>query len=154
MLKERGYPGVADHVRRVVGRFRPKKPAEAFQRLRTMPGEQAQLLTQDLPALLPGAAMPFFVRGHVQAIAEWGGVPRVLLYDNLKSAVVERRGDAIRLGLTLVHCVCPARLPSRHPVPPAAPDSHRRTPCRTMPTPLVTTTPRHEDQSDVPNRTP
>lgn len=38
MLKERGYPGGPDHVRRVVGRLRPKKPAEAFQRLRTLPG--------------------------------------------------------------------------------------------------------------------
>ncbi len=43
MIKERGYPGSADHLRRVVSRLRPKKPAEAFQRLRTMPGEQAQV---------------------------------------------------------------------------------------------------------------
>ena len=34
MIKERGYPGGADHLRRIVGRLRPKKPAEAFQRLR------------------------------------------------------------------------------------------------------------------------
>jgi hypothetical protein len=30
------------------------------------------------------------------------GVPRVLLYDNLKSAVLERRGDAIRFHPTLL----------------------------------------------------
>ena len=43
MVKARGYPGGADHFRRVVGRHRPRKPAEAFQRLKTLPGEQAQV---------------------------------------------------------------------------------------------------------------
>src|SRR4030095_11302631 len=32
----------------------------------------------------------------------FGGVPRVLLYDNLKSAVLERAGDAIRFHPTLL----------------------------------------------------
>src|SRR5215213_4364609 len=32
MIKERGYPGGPDHLRRIVSRLRPKKPAEAFQR--------------------------------------------------------------------------------------------------------------------------
>jgi hypothetical protein len=36
------------------------------------------------------------VRCHVQAFERFGGVPRVLLYDNLKSAVLERQGDVIR----------------------------------------------------------
>jgi hypothetical protein len=40
--------------------------------------------------------MASFLRGHAAAFAAWGGVPRVLLYDNLKSAVLERQGDAIR----------------------------------------------------------
>ena len=122
MLKERGYPGGPDHFRRIVGRLRPKKPAEAFQRLRTLPGEQAQVDWAHFGKLqvgraqrtlwafvlvlsysrriflrfFPGAAMPFFIRGHVDAFAEVGGVPRVVLYDNLKSAVLERQGDAIR----------------------------------------------------------
>ena len=30
-----------------------------------------------------------FLRGHVQAFETWGGLPRVLLYDNLKSAVLQ-----------------------------------------------------------------
>jgi hypothetical protein len=46
--------------------------------------------------------MESFLRGHVGAFAAWGGVPRVLLYDNLKSAVLERRGDAIRFHPTLL----------------------------------------------------
>jgi len=37
-----------------------------------------------------------FLRGHVKAFEYFGGVPRVLLYDNLRSAVLSRVGDAIR----------------------------------------------------------
>jgi len=43
MVRQRGYPGGPDHFRRVVARHRPKPPAEAFLRLRTLPGEQAQV---------------------------------------------------------------------------------------------------------------
>jgi len=32
-----------------------------------------------------GARMENFLRGHVAAFTSWGGVPRVVLYDNLKS---------------------------------------------------------------------
>ena len=45
-----------------------------------------------------GSSMPYFLRGHVDAFAFFGGVPRVLLYDNLKSAVLERRGDIVRFN--------------------------------------------------------
>ena len=48
------------------------------------------------------ARMENFLRGHVAAFEAWHGVPRVLLYDNLKSAVLERRGDAIRFHPTLL----------------------------------------------------
>jgi hypothetical protein len=36
-----------------------------------------------------------FLRGHVHAFQAWSGQPRVILYDNLRSAVLERRGDQI-----------------------------------------------------------
>jgi hypothetical protein len=48
------------------------------------------------------AAMPSFLRGHVDALAFFHGSPRVLLYDNLKSAVLERVGDVIRFHPTLI----------------------------------------------------
>ncbi len=48
------------------------------------------------------ARMENFLRGHVAAFSAWNGVPRVLLYDNLKSVVLERRGDAIRFHPTLL----------------------------------------------------
>jgi transposase len=139
MVKERGYPGGPDHFRRVISRLRPKKPAEAFQRLRTLPGEQAQVdwahfgklqigrAVRTLWAFVmvlsfsrriflrffPGSAMPFFLRGHIEAFAYFGGVPRVALYDNLKSAVIARRGDAIQFNPTLLELAAHYRFEPR-----------------------------------------
>jgi hypothetical protein len=49
-----------------------------------------------------GAHMENFLRGHVGAVTAWGGCPRVALYDNLKSAVLERHGNVIRFHPTLL----------------------------------------------------
>jgi transposase len=43
-----------------------------------------------------------FLRGHVLAFERLGGVARVLFYDNLESAVLERRGDSIRFHPTIL----------------------------------------------------
>ena len=43
MLRERGYPGSAVQVRRYVRTIRPAARAEAYLRLETLPGEQAQV---------------------------------------------------------------------------------------------------------------
>jgi transposase len=128
MARERGYPGRSDHFRTVVARVRPRPPAEAFLRLRTLPGEQAQVDWAHFGKTTVGraartlwafvmvlswsraiflrfylsAAMPSFLRGHVDAFRFFDGVPRVLLYDNLKSAVLERIGEAIRFHPTLL----------------------------------------------------
>jgi len=40
MVRERGYPGAPDHFRAIVARLRPRPPAEAYLRLRTLAGEQ------------------------------------------------------------------------------------------------------------------
>lgn len=128
MAKERGYPGACDYFRTIVARYRPRPKAEAYLRLRTLPGEQAQVDWGHFGTLRIGraerklmafvmvlswsrqvflrfflnAAMPSFLRGHVAAFEFFSGVPRVLLYDNLKSAVLERRGEAIRFHPTLL----------------------------------------------------
>lgn len=128
MVRERGYGGAQDYFRHVVSRYRPRAPAEAYQRLRTLPGEQGQVdwahfgkltigdAVRPLWAFVMvlsysrklfvrfyfGSAMPAFLHGHVSAFAYFGGVPRELLYDNLKSAVLERIGDAIRFHPTLL----------------------------------------------------
>ncbi len=39
MVRSRGYPGAADHFRAIVARLRPRPAAEAYLRLRTLPGE-------------------------------------------------------------------------------------------------------------------
>jgi hypothetical protein len=46
--------------------------------------------------------MESVLHGHQAAFEAFGGLPRVLLYDNLKSAVLERHGNAIRFHPTLL----------------------------------------------------
>jgi transposase len=124
MVKARGYTGAQDHFRHMVARFRPKPKAEPFMRLSTLPGEQAQcdwgyfgrvrigkaehrllafvmVLSYSRRIFLRfylGDSTANFLRGHVDAFNEWNAVPREILYDNLKSAVVERVDSAIRFN--------------------------------------------------------
>ncbi len=128
MVAERGYAGGASHFRFLVSQLRPRPAAEAYLRLRTLPGEQAQMDWGHFGHLQIGRArralmafvmvlahsrmiflrffldarMDSFLAGHVQAFAAFGGTSRIVLYDNLKSAVLERRGDAIRFNPTLL----------------------------------------------------
>src|SRR5215468_1966636 len=46
--------------------------------------------------------MENFLRGHVHAFQDWVGQPRVILYDNLRSAVLERRGNEIHFNPRLL----------------------------------------------------
>jgi transposase len=128
MACERGYRGRPSHFRHLISCHRPRRKAEAYLRLRTLPGEQAQIDWAAFGHLAIGKArrplmgfvivlgysrriflrffldarMESFLRGHVEAFHAWQGAPRVCLYDNLKSAVLERRGDAIRFHPTLL----------------------------------------------------
>ncbi len=120
MIRERGYAGSVVQLRRVVARLRPAQ-REAFLRLRTFPGEQAQVDWAQFGEVAVGRArrrlscflitlsysralylefffdqtMENFLRGHVHAFQAWSGQPRIILYDNLRSVVLERRGDQI-----------------------------------------------------------
>jgi transposase len=122
MVKSRGYLGGVAQLRRFVRVVRPASQAEAYLRLSTMPGEQAQVDWGSFGKLQVGSAqrtlscfvlvlswsraiyarfmldqtLESFLRGHVLAFEALGGVPRSALYDNLKSVVLERMGDAIR----------------------------------------------------------
>jgi transposase len=128
MVRERGYAGGPSHFRHLISCRRPRPKAEAYLRLRTLPGEQAQIDWAHFGHLtigkarrplmgfvivlaysrriflrfFPDARMESFLRGHVEAFQAWQGGVRVCLYDNLKSAVLERRGDAIRFHPTLL----------------------------------------------------
>jgi transposase len=128
MVRERGYAGGESHFRHVIATLRPPAVHEAYVRLAVLPGEQGQAdwahfgnvsvgrATRKLVAFVLTLSWsralylrffldqrtPNFLRGHVGAFEAWNGCPRVVLYDNLKSAVLERVGDAIRLNPELV----------------------------------------------------
>ena len=139
MVQSRGYAGGPDHFRHIVALHRPRPVAEAYLRLRTLPGEQAQVdwgyfgklkvgraeralwgfvmvLSYSRQIFLRfffGNAMANFLRGHVAAFETWTAVPRVLLYDNLKSAVLERVGQAIHFNPTLLELAAHYRFEPR-----------------------------------------
>ena len=122
MLRDRGYPGSAVQLRRYVRLVRPAARTEAYFRLETLIGEQGQVDWGNFGAIQVGHArrvlscfvlvlswsravyarfaldqtLESFLRGHVEAFAALGGIPRTLLYDNLKSVVLERFGEHIR----------------------------------------------------------
>jgi transposase len=120
MIRDRGYSGSVIQLRRAVARLRPQS-REAFLQLQVFPGEQGQVDWAHFGHVMVGRAkralscfvmtlsysralyLEFFfdqttenfLRGHVNAFQAWSGQPRVILYDNLKSAVLERRGNHI-----------------------------------------------------------
>ena len=128
MVKQRGYSGGPSFFRQRISQLRPHKRPEAYLRLKTLPGEQAQVDWGHFGYIQIGKAkrplmafvmvlswsrqiflqfylnqqMENFLRGHVAAFDAGQGLPKVLLYDNLKSAVLERQGDAIRFHPTLL----------------------------------------------------
>lgn len=121
MLRVRGYTGGVRPLRRQVAELRPRR-IEAFLELRSFAGEQAQVDWAHFGKVaVPGGQRALscfvmtlsfsralylefffdqtqenFLRGHVRAFAYFAGVPRVVLYDNLKAAVLERLGSAVR----------------------------------------------------------
>jgi transposase len=144
MARERGFAGSASQFRHRVALVRPRPPAEAYLRLRTLPGEQMQCDWGHFGHLQVGRArrplmafvmvlsysraiylrffldarMSSFLAGHAGAFATFGGAARVVLYDNLRSAVLERQDDAIRFHPTLLAFAAHYRYEPR-PVAPA-----------------------------------
>lgn len=130
MVRARGYVGGYAPVRRYVGSVRPAARAEAFLKLTTLPGEQAQVDWGHFGKIQVGAAtrslscfvlvlswsramyarftfdqtLETFLRGHALAFETLGGVARRILYDNLKSVVVERVGEHIRFHPQILEC--------------------------------------------------
>ncbi len=128
MAQKRGYRGSVSHFRRIVARVRPRKQPEPFLRLSKLPAEEGQVdwgyfgsvelgrATRKLYAFVLTLSwsrmiwlqfffdmqMANFLQGHVDAFKFFGGTPRKLLYDNLKSAVVDRDGSAIHFNERLL----------------------------------------------------
>ncbi len=138
MLQNRGYVGGIAQLHRYVRMVRPESSTEGYLALETLPGEQAQVDWAHCGKVRIGAAlrplllfvmvlsssrrlfarffldarMDHFRRGHIEAFAYFGGVPRELLYDNLKSVVLERVGEHVRfnpqiLELASHYCFAP-----------------------------------------------
>ena len=121
MLRDRGFSGSIYQLRRALQELRPT-PREAFFRLTTLPGEQAQVDGASFGQVQIGRArrklscfvmtlsysrafylefffdqrLENFLQAHLNAFTFFGGTPRQLLYDNLKSAVLARHGDLLR----------------------------------------------------------
>lgn len=122
MVRQRGYPGSVVQVRRLVRRLRSESGRAVYRRVVTLPGEQAQVdwgafgkvrigqgartvsgfvmvlgYSRALAALFTlDQTLESFLRGHLEAFAALGGVARNLVYDNLRSAVLDRRGAAVQ----------------------------------------------------------
>jgi len=127
MLESRGYRGSVQQLRRRVRQLRPKV-VRAFLPQTVFAGEQAQVDWGHFGTLTVGKAvrrlscfvmvlsysralyarfvfdqsMENFLQSHVDGFRFFGGAPRCIRYDNLKSAVIERFGQAIRFNPTLL----------------------------------------------------
>ncbi len=128
MLVERGYSGSVRTLRRYVRTARPTPKHEAFVRVETLPGEQAQVDWAHVGSItVDGGRRPLWAfvmvlaysramwaelvldmgvdslrRSLVRASAFFGGSPRQWLFDNAKTIVIERSGDAIRFHPALL----------------------------------------------------
>jgi transposase len=111
-LKEQGYSGGMTILREYAGKIRAKESAKAVIRFETEPGRQAQVdwkeagtwLIEGVPrkvyafVLLLGYSRRAFVRFttdmklptllacHLKSFEHFGGIPREILYDNMKTA--------------------------------------------------------------------
>ena len=121
LREDYGYVGSVDLVRKRMAALRPREVRPA-QRTGYRPGQVLQVDWAEMPtrpriagrerrvyALI--GALPFsgawtahfsfdmtiesFLEGHVRALGWLGGVPRELVYDNLRSAVARRDGDQV-----------------------------------------------------------
>jgi len=127
MLRERGCPLSVRQVRDRVRELRPSR-REAFLRRRTFVGEEGQADWASFGYVRIGAArralsaflltltfsrwfflrffldqsLENFLRGHVYAFGDLHGTPRYCLYDNLRSAVLDRYKEGVRFNPRLL----------------------------------------------------
>jgi transposase len=122
MVRARGYAGSVVQLRRVVRLLRPPLSPTVYRRLTTLMAEEAQVdwgafgsirighgtrplsgfvmvlsYSRAVSALFTlDQTLESFLRGHVDAFEAFGGCARTLVYDNLRSAILDRQGTAIR----------------------------------------------------------
>lgn len=114
-----GYARGYEAVKRFVRSLRPKQGRQAFMRIETAPGQQAQVDWGEFKKVRVGSAvvdLHFFCmtlswsrdieglwllsedlltleRAHLTIFRRWGGVPRQLRYDNMKTVVQSGQGQ-------------------------------------------------------------
>jgi transposase len=123
-IKERGYQHGIAILRRYVAKVRAPRPRKAYLRVEVSPGEQAQVDWGSFGRFRIGATqrplsvfsmvmswsraiymdfsldqkMDTFLRMHRRALEFFGGVPRCILYDNLKSVVLHHIGATVQFN--------------------------------------------------------
>lgn len=127
MLKEQGYQGNLKRVRKYLTVTKPRIKARIFQKVEVIAGEQAQmdwahfgkLKCGDIERPLYAFVMTLswsraifvrfsfesnveaLLRHHHRAFSFFEGVPRCVVYDNMKTAVIDRIGTKVRLHPSL-----------------------------------------------------
>lgn len=128
MVKERGYLGSVRTLREHVASVRPAPKREVFLRVESLIGEQAQVDWAHVGRVdVEGGKRSLWVfvmvlswpramwaelvfdltavslcRSLIRAATALGGCPRQWLFDNPKTVVLERHGDAVRFHPALV----------------------------------------------------
>jgi transposase len=128
MLGQRGYQGSLRTLRDYVSTVRPEPKTEAYLRRETLAGEQAQIDWAHVGRVRVGGgerslwvfvmvlsysralwaelvfdlSVESLCRSLTRAASYFGGVSRQWLFDNPKTVVIERYGDAVRFHPTLL----------------------------------------------------
>jgi transposase len=123
-LRERGYPGGVAQLRRYVAKVRQPRSRKVYLRVETEPAEQAQVDWGSFGHLRIASSqrplsvfsmvlswsralfidfsldqqMDTFLRMHRRALEFFGGVPRRVVYDNLKSVVLHHVGSTVQFN--------------------------------------------------------
>jgi transposase len=134
-IRELGYGGGGTTVKDFVRQVRPSPPSVFERRFETRPGQQAQvdfahfrLCFADEPSrarviwlfsmvlgfsrylfarFVPGQGLDEVVRGHLAAFDDFGGVPRQILYDRMRTAVIGEEADGrVIFTAALVDLAC------------------------------------------------
>jgi len=127
-LQERGYTGSVAVLRRYVAKIRAPRSRKAYLSIETEPGEQAQVDWGSFGRMRCGATMrplaafamvlrwsrvlyvdfsldqraDTFMRMHERAFKAFGGVPRKVVYDNLKTVVLHHVGTTVQFNPTFL----------------------------------------------------
>jgi transposase len=145
-VRERGFTGGVAVVRRYVAKVRAPRQRKAYLRVENEPAEQAQVDWGSFGQFRVGTTMrplscfvmvlswsramyldfsldqraDTFARMHERAFAFFGGVPRRVLYDNLKTVVLHHVGSVVQFNPSFMafaghHLFEPVAAPVRYP---------------------------------------